>query len=120
MKVLFDNNVPAPLARCLEGHDIRTAADMGWGRLANGNLLSRAEMQSFELMVTGDKNLTYQQNMTGRKIALIVLSAISWKLLKSKLEPIQAAVDQAEPGSYEYLEVGHPPKRRRPHLRNQS
>ncbi len=59
MKVLFDNNVPAPLWRHLVGHEVTTARQVGWQELKNGDLLAAAERDGFQVMVTGDKNLLH-------------------------------------------------------------
>ena len=79
MKVFFDNNVPAPLRSQLRGHQVTTARQMSWQELKNGDLLRAAEMAGFEVFVTGDKNLAYQQNLAGRKISLVVLPIIHWR-----------------------------------------
>ena len=106
MKILLDNNVPAPLRRHLVGHDVTTAAKMGWEELKNGDLLDAAERDGFEVMVTGDKNLSYQQNLQGRTLALVVLPEIDWTVLRAApgmLVNIAKAVNRAEPGSFEAL-----------------
>ena len=111
MKVLFDNNVPAPLRRHLVGHEVSTARQRGWAELGNGELLREGESAGFEVMVTGDKNLAYQQNLEGRKLALVVLPTIDWTVLQHSpvmLADIAAAVDRAAAGSYEAL---LPPRR---------
>lgn len=104
MKVLFDNNVPVKLRRYLEEHQVTTARQMGWQELNNGDLLAVAERSGFDVMVTGDKNLAYQQNLTGRKLALIVLPTIDWNLLQRDPTPIVAAIHRAKPGSFERLQ----------------
>ena len=103
MKILFDNNVPVPLRRFLVSHEVHTAWRMGWHELENGSLLAAAEAAGFEVMVTGDKNLSYQQNLTGRKLAIVVLAVIDWKILRLRPEPVVAAVDRAMPGSFEQV-----------------
>ena len=106
MRVLFDNNVPAPLRQRLTGHMVDTAKEMGWHELKNGALLMAAEQHGFEVMVTGDKNLSYQQNLKGRSLALVVLPITDWGVLKhspATLLEIAAAVDRAEPGSFEAM-----------------
>ena len=72
MRILFDQGTPQPLRRYLAGHGVKTAAEMGWSNLDNGDLLRQAE-NSFDLLVTTDKNLRYQQNLQGRRLAIIVL-----------------------------------------------
>ena len=68
MRILFDQGTPVPLRPFLKGHTVRTAAEEEWERLTNGELLTAAEAAGFELFVTTDKNLRYQQNLAGRKI----------------------------------------------------
>ena len=75
MKILFDENMPRPLRQHLTGHSIFTIQDMGWAGVTNGNLLALADAQDFHVLLTFDHNLEYQQNMTGRKIAVIVIVA---------------------------------------------
>ncbi len=113
MKVLFDHNVPVPLRRYLVGHEVRTAAKLGWRELKNGDLLDAAQEAGFDVMVTGDKNLSYQQNLTARTLALVVLSTIDWNQLKLNPSPVAAAVDRAKLGSFEYVEMPGIPARRR-------
>jgi len=74
MRVLFDQGVPVPLRVLLEGHSVRTAAEESWDRLRNGELLTAAEAARFDVFLTTDKNLQYQQNLAGRRIAVIVLT----------------------------------------------
>ena len=73
MRILFDHSTPAPLRRYLGGHEVTEAVELGWDRLANGELLAEAERAGFDMLLTADKNIRYQQNFTGRKIALVVL-----------------------------------------------
>ncbi len=103
MRVLLDADVPAALRHRLPGHEATTAKRMGWGLLKNGELLTAAETSGFDVFVTGDKNLSYQQNLEGRKLALIVLSSTNWKTLRTDTSSILAAVNRAKPGSFETL-----------------
>jgi hypothetical protein len=82
MLVLFDQSVPAPLRRALSTHVVVEVIERGWERLDNGALLDAAEAAGFELLVTADKNLRYQQNLTGRKIAIVVLGNAQWPVLR--------------------------------------
>jgi len=114
VRVLFDNNVPAPLRRHLVGHQVDTAKEIGWQELKNGDLLTAAEQAGFQVMVTGDKNLAYQQNLEGRTLALVVLPTIDWSFLKrapATLLDIAAAVDRATPGSFDSLPYESSPRR---------
>lgn len=112
MRVLLDADVPAPLRHRLPGHDVTTAQRMGWGLLKNGELLAAAEADGFDLLLTGDKNLSYQQNLESRKLAVVVLASTQWKQLRDDTAPIAAAVNRATPGSFE--ELASPPLARRP------
>jgi hypothetical protein len=73
---------------------------MGWGRLKNGELIRRAEESGFEVFVTSDHNLSYQQNLTGRRIALLILSTNYWPTLRDNPLKIQAALVAMQPGQY--------------------
>ena len=73
MKILFDQGTPAPLRRYLPGHTIETAYERGWSQLSNGDLLTQAEQDDYEVLVTTDRNLQYQQNLSSRQIAIVVL-----------------------------------------------
>jgi len=106
MRVLFDHVTPRGIARVLTGHTVVKAKEMGWDTLANGNLLSEAERAGFEVLLTADKNMRYQQNLSGRRIAIVVLSTPQWPVVRLHMETIAAAVNAATPGSY--TEVGLP------------
>jgi hypothetical protein len=105
MLVLLDNGAPRGLARLLEGHSVEEARVRGWEELANGELLDVAEQAGFEVLVTTDKNIRYQQNLKTRKIALVVLQHSQWPMVKLVAEKIVAAVNSAQPGSYVEVEV---------------
>ena len=110
MRILFDKSAPYGLVRHLEGHAIATAEERGWGRLENGALLSTAEEAGFEVFLTADKNLRYQQNLSGRKIALVVLGNSPWHLVRLHITEIVAAINAATPGGYVEVEIPLPPK----------
>lgn len=112
MRILFDKNVTYPLLRYLGKHDVRTAEELGWARLVNGDLLRAAEDAGFGVMVTADKSLEYQQNLKGRKLALVVLSTNHIGVLEKHPERLVAAVDAAREGSYEFVRFELPPKRK--------
>jgi predicted nuclease of predicted toxin-antitoxin system len=103
MRVLFDHNVPKRLRSFLPSHQVTTSRELGWDALKNGDLLNAAETHGFEVMVTGDKNMTYQQNLEGRKIALVILADTDWPTLQRNPNPIAAALDEATPGSFKLL-----------------
>lgn len=105
MLILFDNGTPAPLRHVLKGHIIVEALERGWDRLANGELIAAAEGAGFELLLTTDKNMRYQQNLTGRKIAFVVLGNQQWPTLQRYVDRVLAAVNAATPGSYTEVEI---------------
>jgi len=106
MLILFDNGTPRGLARFLAGHTVEEARVRGWEELKNGELIEFAEQAGFEVILTTDKNIRYQQNLEARKIALVVLGHSQWPMVKLVVEAIAAAVNAAEPGSY--VEVAVP------------
>ena len=105
MKVLFDHNVPEKLRHFQPLHSVSTAREMGWAVLENGTLLREAELGGFDIMVTCDQNLSYQQNLQNRTLALVILSTNNWNLLKINPEPIASALDAAHPGSFLHLKI---------------
>jgi hypothetical protein len=105
MLILFDHVVPRGLARALAHHQVIRARERGWDTLSNGDLLAAAEQNGFDMLVTADKNMRYQQNFENRKIALLVLSTPQWPVIRLHLDKIAKAVDNAIPGSYVEVEV---------------
>jgi hypothetical protein len=100
MLALFDHCTPQGIIRYLVGHTVKTARRLGWAELKNGELLRAAEDAGFDVMVSADKNIRYQQNLSGRKIALVVLSRSKWSSVEPVVSEVVAAVDAAGVGSY--------------------
>ena len=105
MLILFDNGTPAPLRHALKGHIVVEALERGWDRLGNGELIAAAEAAGFELLLTTDKNMRHQQNLTGRKIAFVVIDNQQWPTLRRYVDRVVAAVNAATPGSYVEVEI---------------
>ena len=106
MLILFDHGTPFGLARALSPHTIFTAQAKGWDRMSNGALLTAAEEAGFDLLVTTARRIRYQQNLSGRKIAIIVLAgSTKWSRIRKCLERITAAVGASPPGSYTEVEI---------------
>ena len=101
---MFDHGTPAPLRRELLGQEVATAYERGWSTLKNGELIATAEAGDFEVILTTDKNLRYQQNLTGRSLAIVVLWTTSWPKILKSVHRVRAAVDQATKGSYTELD----------------
>ena len=87
------------------GHNVTEAKERGWERLANGDLLAAAEEAGFDMLLTADKNMSYQQNLSGRKIALVVLGNSPWRLVRLHLDEIATVVNAATPGSYAKVDI---------------
>ena len=100
MRILFDQNVPRPLASYLVGHEITRSAVLRWEELLNGDLMIAAEEHGFELLVTADRNLAYQQNLLERKLAIVVLPTGLWPELQPLLPMVVAVIDDARPGTF--------------------
>ena len=92
MLILLDHSTPAPLRYALKGHVVVETVERGWERLVNGALLEAAEAAGFEVFVTADRNIRYQQNLAGRKIAIVTLGNAQWPVLRRYVERVVAAV----------------------------
>jgi predicted nuclease of predicted toxin-antitoxin system len=109
VKVLFDHNLPHKLRTALLTlcqHQIVTTAYMGWSDLKNGELLRTAEEGGIEVFVTGDRSLVYEQNLTGRRLAIVALSANNWPIVKNHISQILAVMDNSLPGSFQTVACG--------------
>ena len=113
MRILFDQNVPDALRRFLSDHSVEVSAELGWGRLKNGLLLAAAEESGFDLVVTADQNIRYQQNLKGRKIALVVLGSNRWPYLQKHVAEIVEAVNAVGVNSYTFIPVPLPSRPKR-------
>jgi hypothetical protein len=105
MKILFDQGVPVPLRKHLAEHQIDTAFERGWSRLANGELLAAAEGDGYELFISTDQNLKFQQNLPALKLALIVLLSNSWPRIRLKVDAIRSKIAGIKHGDYEELSI---------------
>ena len=105
MRILFDQGTPVPISPFLKGHVIQTAAQEKWNTLRNGDLLDAAEAAGFEILLTTDKNLRYQQNLTGRRIAIIVLAKQQWPDVLPHIQQVIDAVNSCTPGSYHEVDL---------------
>ena len=105
MRVLFDQGTPVALAPFLSRHPVRTARQEGWATLANGDLLRAAEESGFDVLVTTDNGLAYQQNLKARRIVVVVITRNKWSLVQRVVRKIVSAVDSAEPASYTIIDV---------------
>ena len=104
MKVLLDEKLAHRLRKNLGPHEVFTVSYKGWAGLKNGELLRVAEEIGIEVFLTGDQTLPYEQRLEGRKIAIVVLSAVEWNILRNNLPLIIAAIDCALPGTFQTVE----------------
>lgn len=100
MRILFDQGTPLPLGDWLADHEIETTWQRGWSELSNGDLLVAAERANFDLLVTTDQNLRYQQDLSQRRLAILVLMVANWPALEPHTPAIAAAVETMQPGKY--------------------
>jgi hypothetical protein len=105
LKILFDVNTPAPLAWALRKHEITRAGQLGWQSLQNGKLLRAADAAGFEILITCDQNMRYQQNLTNYAITLIVLSTNHWPTIQKVSARIASAVEFVQPGQILCLDL---------------
>jgi hypothetical protein len=105
MLILFDNGTPAPLRYALKGHVVVEAIERGWDRFLNGELIAAAEAAGFDVLLTTDKNIRYQQNLEARKIAFVVIGNQQWPALRRYVERVVSAVNAATPGSYTEVDI---------------
>ncbi|MGD0268803.1 MAG: hypothetical protein ABSB14_07040 [Candidatus Sulfotelmatobacter sp.] len=105
MRILFDHGTPSGIARALSGHDVTEAIDRGWEQISNGELLAEAEAEGFDLLLTTDKNIRYQQNLAARKIGIVVLGNSTWRVVRLHLDRIAQIVNKATPGSYAEVDI---------------
>ena len=105
MKVLFDQGTPAPLRSALADHEVKTAFECGWDALENGALLAVAEADGFEAFVTTDQNLRYQQNLSQRRIAIVVLNTTNWPRIQPHAQLVLNALDGLTPGAFVEISI---------------
>lgn len=105
MLILFDHGTPRGLARAVEGHTVKEAKAQGWDTLSNGDLLNAAEKAGFDVLLTTDTNLPYQQNLQSRKLAIVILSKNRWSLVRPMMQQIADAVNAAKPGTCTVVEI---------------
>ena len=105
MRILFDQGVPAPLRQHLTQHEVVTAYERGWSKLKNGNLIEIAETNGFNVLLTTDTNLRYQQNLQSRRIAIVVLTTTSWPRIQMAVADVVNVVGIAAAGQYTEVRI---------------
>ena len=98
MRILFDHNTPRPLCHHLTEHTIDIADEMGWAAIRNGNLLDNAEREGYEIVISADQSMRYQQNIARRQVGVVVLLSNRWPDVQMRIEDIRAALEGIQPG----------------------
>ena len=104
MKILPDECVPWPMHRLLPGHSCTSVQAQEWSGIRNGDLLQRAEAE-FDLLVSSDQNIRYQQNLAGRRIAILELSTNDLRRIQAASALIENAVQKIQPSEFEHLAI---------------
>ncbi len=105
MRLLVDQGTPVPLRRYLVDHSVDTAFERGWSRLQNGELLETSERDGYQLLISTDQNLRYQQSLSNRQLAIIVLLSTSWPRIQLRVDEVQTAVGEIAPGDYVEISI---------------
>ena len=105
MRILFDHNTPVPLRYSLRSYTVVTTAECGWDRLTNGRLLDAAEDAGFDILLTADKGFQHQQNLTHRRIAIVILSRGNWPDVRMNIPRILDAINAAKGGTCTLVET---------------
>lgn len=113
LRILLDHCLPRQIAGLLPGHEVMVARRMDWDALLNGDLLHAAEQGGFECLLTGDCNLAYQQNLGGRKIAIVELSTNRLKVVRAQIGTVIDALNRVQGGEYVQVMLEPPALRRR-------
>ena len=108
MLILFDQGTPLPLRNYIRDHTVVTAFERGWSKLENGELLSAAEADGFDVLITTDQNLQYQQNLSSRRIAVVVILTTNWPRIERNVSLVVDALNGLSEGGYR--EIGFPRK----------
>ena len=103
MRLLFDQGTPLPLRKYLADHTVVSAFEMGWSALENGDLPAAAESDGFDLLITTDQNLRYQQNFSERQIAIVVLLTTNWPRIEKNVLLVVDAVANVSDGNYQEI-----------------
>lgn len=104
-RVLFDQATPVPLRPFLTDCEVRTAAQEGWDQLQNGDLILAAEKAGFDVLLTTDKNIRYQQNLTNRSIAIVLITKQQWPELRPHVSLVDSAIGSVRSGSYSEVDI---------------
>ena len=105
MRILFDKGTPRQLRSRLVGHQVELSPEHGWDSLENGDLLDRAEEAGFDVLLTTDQNIRYQQNLANRRVSIVVLMNTAWWRIARHTETVRAALDGIQPGEVREVHI---------------
>ena len=105
VRILFDQGTPAPLRQHLGDHAVDTVAERRWSELGNGDLIARANDEGYDVLVTTDQTMRYQQNLTGRRLAIVVLLSTAWPYVRLRTDEIRAALSEVRPGEFREVPI---------------
>jgi hypothetical protein len=105
LKILLDNGVPEGLRKALRPHLVLAARTLNWQTLSNGALLNAAEREGFDVLLTSDKNMAYQQNLKGRRICVLALSDSRWPNIKLRTGVVMTALETVTAGQFRVIEI---------------
>ena len=105
MRILLDQGTPVPLRRHLAGHSVDTAYERGWSELRNGDLLTATENDGYDLLITTDQSIRYQQNLSENRLGIVVLLSTSWPRIQSRIRDVQDVVDGMPLGEYREVPI---------------
>jgi hypothetical protein len=114
-RILLDEGVPVGVRSLIVGYSVEAVPEIGWAGLTNGDLIRAAEEAGFTIIITCDQNIRYQQNLTGRRIALVVLTSNHWDTTRTNSDGIMPTIEAAAEGGFAVLAMPKPPRRRRPY-----
>ena len=104
MRILLDECVPWPMHRLLSNHSCTSVQAQGWSGIRNGDLLELAEAE-FDLFITSDQNIRYQQNLVGRRIAILEFSTNDLRRLQAARSLIEAAIGEMQSSEVKQLSI---------------
>jgi hypothetical protein len=98
MKILFDQGTPVPLRRFLDGHEVHTVFEKGWDRLTNGDVLTAAILNGYEILISTDQNLQHQQDLRHVRLGIVVLMTTSWPRISRNTSAVATAIHRVQTG----------------------
>ena len=98
MKILLDQNTPHQLRRVLSGHEVHTAAYLGWSELENGDLLEAAASHGYDMLVTCDQSMHHEQNLSRYDVTLLTITSGNWNIIQQNTGIIRTAIERAVRG----------------------